>query len=72
MGVRALVAVMMAMLAGTAGIAAYIWWALGDVEISRHGIIALVAGVLATLAVGVGLMWLVFYSHRRGYDDEAG
>ena len=25
-----------------------------------------------TLALGVGLMWLVYYSHQRGYGAEAG
>ena len=29
----------------------------------------LVLGVLATLALGIGLMALVFISNRRGYDD---
>ena len=45
---------------------------LGDVEISVQGYLALAGGVAVTLALGVGLMWLVYYSHRRGYDDEAG
>jgi len=28
-----------------------------------------VLGVLATLALGIGLMTLVFISNRRGYDE---
>ena len=33
---------------------------------------ALTLGIVATVGLGVGLMWLVYFSHRRGYDDEAG
>jgi hypothetical protein len=40
-----------------------------DVTISAHGILALVLGGIGTLALGGGLMFLVFYSNRRGYDD---
>ena len=29
-------------------------------------------GILFSLVVGCGLMALVFYSNRHGYDDEAG
>jgi hypothetical protein len=50
-------------------IAAYNWIGIGDVGISFGGWIALVLGVLATLAVGVGLMALMFISNRRGYDE---
>jgi hypothetical protein len=28
-------------------------------------------GVVLSLALGIGLMALVFYSNRHGYDDEA-
>jgi hypothetical protein len=31
-----------------------------------------VLGVLATLALGIGLMSLVFISNRRGYDEPGG
>lgn len=37
---------------------------------SVHGWIALGLGTLLSLAVGGGLMALVFYSARRGYDDR--
>jgi uncharacterized protein YneF (UPF0154 family) len=45
------------------------WGSLGNSGISVNGWIALALGVLATLAVGVGLMALVFISNRRGYDE---
>jgi hypothetical protein len=52
--------------------AAYVWQTIGDVELSLHGTVALALGVLASLGLGVGLMFLVFYSSRRGHDDDAG
>ena len=53
-------------------VAVYLWLSLGDVEMSGMGIIALIGGGLATLALGVGLMSLVFYSNRKGFDERAG
>lgn len=38
-------------------------------RMSVWGILALVFGGLATLGLAGGLMALVFYSARRGYDD---
>jgi hypothetical protein len=49
--------------------AASLWVGLGDSEISASGWVALALGVLATLALGIGLMALVFISSRRGYDE---
>ena len=46
-----------------------LWTGLGDSGMSAGGWVALVLGVLATLALGIGLMALVFISSRRGYDD---
>ncbi|MBL8530420.1 MAG: hypothetical protein JNK94_01690 [Hyphomonadaceae bacterium] len=37
---------------------------------SIHGWIALALGTFLSLAVGGGLMALVFYSARKGYDDR--
>ena len=60
-------------LAGLLGLAIYgaleVWNALAGTAISVHGWIALGAGALVTFALGAGLMFLVFYSNRRGYDD---
>ena len=44
--------------------------ATGDTSISLHGYIALGLGIVFTLGLGGGLMWLAYYSARRGYDDE--
>ncbi len=37
---------------------------------SVHGWVALTLGTLLSLAVGGGLMALVFHSARKGYDDR--
>lgn len=37
--------------------------------VSGPGTVAMILGVLFTIAVGVGLMGLIFYSSRRGYGD---
>ncbi len=54
------------------GGAAYGWISMGEVEVSPHGFLALALGVLLSLALGIGLMVLVFYSSRHGHDDDAG
>ena len=48
------------------------WIDLGDVGISAHGFIALALGTILSLALGMGLMYLVFYSSRHGHDDDIG
>jgi hypothetical protein len=55
-----------------AGAIAYLvsaWSAIGGANISVVGWLAIIGGAIVTLAVGGGLMALVFYSARRGYDD---
>jgi hypothetical protein len=52
-----------------AAIAVANWRAIGDVGIDLNGWIALTLGVLVTMALGIGLMSLVFISNRLGYDE---
>ncbi len=57
-------------LLGAAAVVAYLGWTqLKDVDMGVHGVIALVLGVAATIGLGAGLMALLFYSARKGYDD---
>ena len=63
-----MVAVLVGLLLLSCGLGVYVWYQLGDVEISGHGILALVLGVGFSLALGIGLMRLVYVSHRRGFD----
>jgi hypothetical protein len=44
-------------------------WLQVDTQMSAHGWTAMVLGVVLSLIVGVGLMALVFFSSRHGYDD---
>jgi hypothetical protein len=71
-GTAAIVVVLLGFLGAAAGLAWWAWHELGDVEIGRNGYIALGLGAGTTLVLGVGLMWLVYFSHKRGYDDRAG
>jgi dipeptide/tripeptide permease len=48
---------------------AVLWTNLGESEISGAGWLAMALGVIVTLALGVGLMALVFFSNRHGYDE---
>jgi hypothetical protein len=48
---------------------AALWTGIGDAEISIVGWLALGLGVIVTLALGIGLMALVFISNRHGYDE---
>ena len=50
--------------------AIYMWNEFGDIEISTAGILAMLAGIIMSLGLGIGLMYLVFRSERDG--DERG
>ena len=45
------------------------WGDTGDSEISEAGWFAMGLGIFVTLVLGIGLMSLVFFSNRRGYDE---
>lgn len=62
---------LLALLAATTGVALWAWQAIDDTQISRHGLIALGLGAGLSFIVGAGLMALLFFSSRRGYDDRA-
>jgi hypothetical protein len=57
---------------GVAIVVALFWSQLGVSEISVGGWLAMVFGIIVTVALGVGLMALIFISNRRGYDDRGG
>lgn len=55
-------------------IAAALWGAIRSfstfgADLGLHGWIALIGGSVLTILLTVGLMGLVFYSARRGFDD---
>ncbi|HVQ81671.1 MAG: hypothetical protein WA756_07520 [Pseudolabrys sp.] len=61
---------LLALLALSVWFAAAAWTHLGGEPIPLYGYFAIVGGVLFSLLVGGGLMALVFYSSRHGYDDD--
>lgn len=68
--IGAVVAAVLSLSAMAVGV--YAWIAMGNVIMTTTGYVALVLGGVATLALGAGLMGLVFYSNRKGFDDIAG
>jgi len=71
MGAWIVFGVLVALLAA-AGWGAYQGWMLhSDVAIPTSGYVAMALGIAFSIIVGCGLMALVFYSHRKGYDEPA-
>lgn len=50
--------------------AIYVWDQIGDIEMSTAGILAMIAGIVLSLALGMGLMFLVFKSERNRENGE--
>jgi hypothetical protein len=66
-----------AMAAGFAILLAFMGWAFwttGSMRLagasSTTSLVMILAGVLGTGALAGGLMWLAFYSSRKGYDES--
>jgi hypothetical protein len=57
------------LLLGASGFIAYRGWTVDNVDVAASGYIAMAFGVIFSLIVGVGLMALIFYSSRKGYDE---
>jgi hypothetical protein len=56
-------------LLGLAFWVAYQQWNLVDVEVPAWGWVAMGLGAGFSILVGGGLMALIFYSSRKGYDE---
>ncbi|MGZ0245883.1 MAG: hypothetical protein ACKVH1_07940 [Alphaproteobacteria bacterium] len=50
--------------------AVYVWSEIGDIEMSTTGILAMIAGIVLSLGLGIGLMFLVFKSERDGAGSQ--
>ena len=70
-GQAIVLAILAILLIGTGFSAMSAWNATADVEMSMHGWIALGLGTFFSLVIGCGLMALMFYSSRHGYDEAA-
>ena len=69
MRVFAVIASLLALLGVTLWFAYTAWTSLEGPPMPAIGYLALGGGVVMSLLVGCGLMALVFYSSRHGYDD---
>jgi hypothetical protein len=70
-GQAILLAILLVLLIGTGVWAVSAWTASSGVEMSKHGWIALGLGTFFSLLIGCGLMALMFFSSRYGYDEAA-
>ena len=69
LGVVVLTVALIAMLAFAAWGFVAMWRVSGNTPISAQGYVALAIAGVGTLVLGGGLMWLAFYSSRKGWDD---
>lgn len=61
--------VLLLLLAGTF-VVVYLGWTLGNgTDVPASGYVAMALGVFVSLGMGFGLMALIFYSNRKGYDE---
>ena len=61
---------LLAFLAASLWFAYYVWASDAGPPLPASAYVAMALGVLFSLVVGIGLMALVFYSHRHGYDER--
>jgi hypothetical protein len=57
------------LLGAAVGLMIYAWNAIEGPPIPTTGYVAMWLGIVFSLVVGCGLMALVFYSSRHGYDE---
>jgi hypothetical protein len=69
---RALATAGLLLVASLVFIGLYAWFSFGDMAMTAGGYVALALGSIGTIALAVGLMSLVFFSNRYGYDERAG
>ena len=69
-GAVALIAPMLAILVAAGWLAARTWLAAAAAPMPASAYVALTLGVVFSLLLGCGLMALLFYSSRHGYDDN--
>jgi hypothetical protein len=63
---------LVALLVASVYFATSLWRGIEGPAMPTEGVVAMSLGIVFSLIVGCGLMALVFYSSRRGYDDAVG
>jgi hypothetical protein len=71
MGKLLLFACLVAMLIGAVWVSYTTWTSIEGPPMPTQGYIAMWLGIVFSFLVGTGLMGLVFYSSRKGYDERA-
>ena len=66
---RLIIGILLALLAGAIFVGHYGWQSAGDVTMPPWGWLMMGLGIFFTIVVGGGLMALVFYSSRAGFDE---
>jgi hypothetical protein len=61
---------LLAFLGAALWFAYYVWATDAGPPLPASGYVAMGLGILFSLVVGIGLMALIFYSHRHGYDER--
>jgi len=69
LGIVALVAALLVILLAAGWFAAHAWISVEGPPMPANGYIAMTLGIVFSLILGFGLMGLVFYSSRHGYDE---
>jgi hypothetical protein len=70
-GAYLLLAALLGMLVAVIVVAVRGWASAAGTDVPIAGYLAMAFGVVVSLIVGIGLMALVFYSSRAGYDEPA-
>lgn len=70
LGLLLLLTILLAFLAFVVWAFFALWKMGGDTRMSIHGWIALGIAFVVTGLLGGGLMWLAFYSSRKGWDEQ--
>jgi len=69
-GTIVLVAALLAIMIAALWFAASAWTQVSGPPMPPVGYAAMIMGVVLSLVVGCGLMALLFYSSRHGYDEQ--
>jgi hypothetical protein len=70
LGIAAMLAVLFAILVAAGWFASRAWTEVSGPPMPAAGYAAMILGIVFSLVVGCGLMALLFYSSRHGYDDQ--
>jgi len=65
------IAGLLAILAGAVYVGYHGWVSAGDVSMPAWGWLMMGLGIFFSLLIGCGLMALIFYSNRAGFDETA-